>query len=238
VVRAVRVQTLGRTQKPELREYERVHSPVTQALRSRRPAFFDGRFVDTPVYDGESVGHGHRIEGPAIVEERFTTIVVYPGWTAELDRESLELEVRKNSDRCEEFERLLAARTDEFNQQRYRWNEERDTLQSALETLRVQRNELEQDALGLEAESMRLTSLVQELESRLSPPAPRAEAPEVEVVLNEEFFEFSIRPARGIRHNNAPSWRGYPAMDHRDGEPVVENNCSRRKSASESFVLR
>ena len=86
VVRAVRVQTLGRTQKPELREYERVHSPVTQALRSRRPAFFDGRFVDTPVYDGEGVGHGHRIEGPAIVEERFTTIVVYPEWTAELDR--------------------------------------------------------------------------------------------------------------------------------------------------------
>ena len=59
---------------------------MTQALRSRRPAFFDGRFVDTPVYDGESVGHGHRIEGPAIVEERFTTIVVYPDWTAELDR--------------------------------------------------------------------------------------------------------------------------------------------------------
>ena len=86
VIRAVRVQTLGRTAKPELREYERVHSPVAVALRSRRPAFFDGGFVDTPVYDGERVGHGHRIGGPAIVEERFTTIVVYPGWTAELDR--------------------------------------------------------------------------------------------------------------------------------------------------------
>jgi N-methylhydantoinase A len=86
VIRAVRVQTLGRTAKPEQREAERVQSPVSRALRSRRPAFFDGRFVDTPVYDGESVGHGHRIEGPAIVEERFTTLVVYPGWTAELDR--------------------------------------------------------------------------------------------------------------------------------------------------------
>jgi N-methylhydantoinase A len=59
---------------------------VASALRSRRQAFFDGRFVDTPVYDGDRVGHGHRIEGPAIVEERFTTMVVYPGWTAELDR--------------------------------------------------------------------------------------------------------------------------------------------------------
>jgi N-methylhydantoinase A len=86
VIRAVRVQTLGRTAKPELREYERVRTPVASALRSRRQAFFDGRFVDTPVYDGDRVGHGHRIEGPAIVEERFTTMVVYPGWTAELDR--------------------------------------------------------------------------------------------------------------------------------------------------------
>ena len=86
VIRAVRVQTLGRTCKPELREWEPVDRPVASALRSRRPAFFDGRFVDTPVYDGERVGRGHRIAGPAIVEERFTTIVVYPGWTAELDR--------------------------------------------------------------------------------------------------------------------------------------------------------
>jgi N-methylhydantoinase A len=86
VIRAVRVQTLGRTAKPEQREVERVHSPVSSALRSRRQAFFDGRFVDTPVYDGDSVGYGHRIEGPAIVEERFTTIVIQPGHVAEVDR--------------------------------------------------------------------------------------------------------------------------------------------------------
>ena len=86
VVRAVRVQTVGRTLKPELPELPRASTPVSAALRSRRQVFFDGRFVDTPVYDGERVGHGHCIEGPAIVEERFTTIVVYPGWTAELDR--------------------------------------------------------------------------------------------------------------------------------------------------------
>jgi N-methylhydantoinase A len=87
VIRAVRVHTTGRTAKPDLREVDRVHTPVESALRSRRQAFFDGRFVDTPVYDGERVGHGHTIAGPAIVEERFTTIVVYPGWTAELDRQ-------------------------------------------------------------------------------------------------------------------------------------------------------
>jgi N-methylhydantoinase A len=86
VVRSVRVQTLGRTAKPHLGELERATQPLAAALRSRRPAWFDGRFVDTPVYDGDRLGFGHRFDGPAIVEERFTTIVVYPGQTAELDR--------------------------------------------------------------------------------------------------------------------------------------------------------
>ncbi len=86
VIRAVRVQTVGRTEKPGLGEFPRQKGSVEAALRSRRPAWFEGRFVDTPVYDGDRVGHGHRIEGPAIVEERFTTIVIYPGQSAEVDR--------------------------------------------------------------------------------------------------------------------------------------------------------
>jgi N-methylhydantoinase A len=86
VVRSVRLQALGATRKPGLREHPAPAHPVEQALRSRRPAFFDGRFEDTPVYDGDEVGPGHRIEGPAIVEERFTTIVLQPGHVAEVDR--------------------------------------------------------------------------------------------------------------------------------------------------------
>jgi N-methylhydantoinase A len=86
VLRAVRVQTTGRTEKPGLREYERLSTPVEEALRSRRPAFFDGEFKDTPVYDGDRLGFGHELSGPAIVEEKFTTIVIYPGQKATLDR--------------------------------------------------------------------------------------------------------------------------------------------------------
>jgi N-methylhydantoinase A len=85
ILRAVRVQAVGRTPKPPARAWPRAAGPVSAALRARRPAWFDGRFVDTPVYDGERVGQGHRVEGPAIVEERFTTIVLYPGHVAELD---------------------------------------------------------------------------------------------------------------------------------------------------------
>jgi N-methylhydantoinase A len=86
VLRSVRVRTQGRTRKPELPEQPAARGPLASALRARRPAWFGGRFVDTPVYDGDALGAGHRIEGPAIVEERFTTIVVYPGQVAQLDR--------------------------------------------------------------------------------------------------------------------------------------------------------
>ncbi len=85
IVRAVRVQTQGRTPKPRLAQLAAATGSAEQALRGRRPAWFDGRFVDTPVYDGERLTRGHRLEGPAIVEERFTTIVLYPGHRAEID---------------------------------------------------------------------------------------------------------------------------------------------------------
>ena len=85
-MRAVRLHAVGRTQKPPMRRYERASGGLEQALRARRPVWFDAAFVDTPVYDGDRVGVGHRLEGPAIVEERFTTIVLYPGHVAEVDR--------------------------------------------------------------------------------------------------------------------------------------------------------
>lgn len=39
-----------------------------------------------PVYDRMTLAAGQKIDGPVIIEERETTIVVLPGWTAEVDR--------------------------------------------------------------------------------------------------------------------------------------------------------
>ncbi len=57
------------------------------ALSARRPMFFaaDAPAVVTPVYDGERLGAGDCIAGPAVIEEPTTTIVVQPGWSARLD---------------------------------------------------------------------------------------------------------------------------------------------------------
>jgi len=85
VIRSVRVQTLGRTEKPAIGALPAASAPASDALRGRRPVWWGERFEDTPIYDGERLASGHEIAGPAIIEERFTTIVVYPGWNALLD---------------------------------------------------------------------------------------------------------------------------------------------------------
>ncbi len=85
ILRGVRLHATGRTPSPPASEWPAASGPVSDALRTRRPAWFRGAFVDTPVYDGDRLGVGHRIEGPAMVEERFTTLVLPPGHVAELD---------------------------------------------------------------------------------------------------------------------------------------------------------
>ena len=54
------------------------------AVHSHRPVRFSRTAgpVDTPVYRRPVLGRGQVIVGPAIVEERETTAVIRPGWTA------------------------------------------------------------------------------------------------------------------------------------------------------------
>ena len=57
------------------------------ALAGTREMIFkrDGQAHETPVYDGAKLGAGDRVTGPAVIEEVTTTIVIEPGWSAELD---------------------------------------------------------------------------------------------------------------------------------------------------------
>ncbi len=53
--------------------------------KGQRRAWFDGRFVETAVYDRYALAEGDRIEGPAIIEERESTTIVAPGDAALVD---------------------------------------------------------------------------------------------------------------------------------------------------------
>jgi len=56
------------------------------ALKRRRMCRFNGRDIDTPVYDGEKVTAGNFISGPAIIEETTTTVVVPEAYVCSVDK--------------------------------------------------------------------------------------------------------------------------------------------------------
>ena len=59
---------------------------AASALEGTRPMIFDAsaKPQDVPVYAGGRLGAGDRIIGPAVIEEVTTTLVIEPGWEAEL----------------------------------------------------------------------------------------------------------------------------------------------------------
>lgn len=76
----------GRIEKPKRPDMPRPGAPGG-AIKDHRDAIFDasGQATRTPVYDGDRIGTGEPVKGPAIIEEVTTTIVIEPGWTAVLD---------------------------------------------------------------------------------------------------------------------------------------------------------
>jgi len=83
ILRALRLKAVAVEEKPALPRLPRKASGSSRV--GARKAFFAGRFVPTPVHDGTRLVPGQTIIGPAIVEEPFTTVVVYPGQRATVD---------------------------------------------------------------------------------------------------------------------------------------------------------
>jgi N-methylhydantoinase A/oxoprolinase/acetone carboxylase beta subunit len=71
-------------EKPELRARELPDRP--QELESTVAYFKDIGLGPVPRYDGASLPAGTRIEGPGVIREPTTTVVVYPGSAAVVTR--------------------------------------------------------------------------------------------------------------------------------------------------------
>jgi N-methylhydantoinase A len=81
----VRCRAVGRVGRPRFPEWQ--GDEPAAPVRTRSVYFRGGGgFVDTPVFDREQVARDQVIEGPAIVEEWTTTIVVSPDWHVRADR--------------------------------------------------------------------------------------------------------------------------------------------------------
>jgi N-methylhydantoinase A len=57
---------------------------AAKVAKTRRANLGEG-YQETNIYRGADLKPGNEVMGPAIIEETFTTIVVYPGWKAHLD---------------------------------------------------------------------------------------------------------------------------------------------------------
>jgi N-methylhydantoinase A/oxoprolinase/acetone carboxylase beta subunit len=81
----VRITARGFTPKPDHFAEAGTVSDAEQARKGSRRAFWGEGWIDTPVYDGAKLGAGAHVEGPALIEEPFTVIVLPPDTTADLD---------------------------------------------------------------------------------------------------------------------------------------------------------
>lgn len=70
--------------KPKAKILPPLGENATAALKNLRRAYFDG-WVDCPVYDRGKLGNGNRMDGPAIIEQVDSTIVIHAGQSAEVD---------------------------------------------------------------------------------------------------------------------------------------------------------
>jgi N-methylhydantoinase A len=86
LLRGVRLIASGSTPKPDALARTGAIVDASAARKHNRAVYFGTDFIDSPVYDGNALGPGATIEGPAIIEELFTVVVLAPGNVARLDR--------------------------------------------------------------------------------------------------------------------------------------------------------
>jgi len=81
----LRLSAIGVTDKMSINKFPFSGIDVSFAMKGKRQAYFNGKFVETPVYDGLLMGNGNMLEGPAIVEQPTTTIIVTPEFNLACD---------------------------------------------------------------------------------------------------------------------------------------------------------
>ena len=88
----------GRIDRPIYSELEN-KGQINDALKVSRNIIFSekGNALKTPVYDGNKLSPGNLIDGPAVVEEDTTTLVIESGWFLELHKSGTYIIKRKKA---------------------------------------------------------------------------------------------------------------------------------------------
>jgi len=82
-----RLKATARREPLRLAEIPKASGPLSQALKRRRPVLWDldRGYEETLVYAGDRLAAGHFLDGPAIIEEKMTTVVVPAAYRCRVD---------------------------------------------------------------------------------------------------------------------------------------------------------
>lgn len=86
-VTTLRIEAVGLVPKADLKAHPPAIGPSEAAIVSRREVWLPetGGFTLCPIYDREKLGPGHRIAGPAVIDQMDSTTLVLPGQAATVD---------------------------------------------------------------------------------------------------------------------------------------------------------
>ena len=86
-ISTLKLRAIGVRRPVELIKQPLSSQDASAAMKRKRQVYFQelGGFIETPCYDASQMKHGNRIEGPAIVEDPTTTIVVPKGAELKVD---------------------------------------------------------------------------------------------------------------------------------------------------------
>ena len=81
----LRLRARGLVRTPELEQFPWRGGNPSVGLVSRRPVFWEGDILETPLYRRDDLQPGDRVTGPAIFTQMDATILVPPGWGGRVD---------------------------------------------------------------------------------------------------------------------------------------------------------
>lgn len=76
---------IGQVRKVELPKFESGDENAASAMTEMYQAWFDGKQMDTKVYDRDKLRPGHKIAGPAIITQKDSTTVILPDHHGKVD---------------------------------------------------------------------------------------------------------------------------------------------------------
>ena len=87
-ITALKLEATGVRQPVKIVEQPAAGENPSKALRYKRPAYFKeaGGLLETSCYDGDKLQHGNIIIGPALIEEKMTTVVIPPQAKVRVDK--------------------------------------------------------------------------------------------------------------------------------------------------------